>query len=138
MTKLGKHIETGKIGESIAESFLKKLGYVIITRNYRKPWGEIDIISWSPNKTLTFIEVKAIKTKQQNPAIFAELTPEDNLTTSKLRKLRKICEGFANQNPDLINEKRGWQIDLVAINFSGEPILTENDKNYIIRHYKNI
>jgi len=138
MTKSGNHIEIGKIGESIAESFLKKLGHTIITKNYRKPWGEIDIISKSPDKTLTFIEVKAIKSNKENPAISAGLTPEDNLTKSKLMKLKKICEEFANQNPSLINEKKGWQIDLVAINFSGEPILTEKDKNYVIKYYRNL
>lgn len=138
MTKSGKHIETGKTGESIAESFLKKLGYTIITRNYRKPWGEIDIISKSPNGTLIFIEVKAIKSGKENPAIYAELTPEDNLTQSKLMKLKKICEEFANQNSSLVNEKKGWQIDLVAITFLPEPTLTKENKNYVIKHYKNI
>ncbi|MFH0987384.1 MAG: YraN family protein [Patescibacteria group bacterium] len=29
----------GKIGEDVATEYLKKKGYEIIERNYKKPWG---------------------------------------------------------------------------------------------------
>lgn len=138
MTRSGSHIKTGKAGESLAENFLKKLGYSIITKNYRKPWGEIDIIAKSPNKTLTFVEVKTIISLNNNPAILAKLSPEDNLSQEKLFKLKKICEEFANNNPNLVKENRGWQIDLIAINLPQDFILTEKNNNCIIKHYQNI
>jgi len=47
----------GIVGEQKAASFLKKQGYQIIEKNYRTPFGEIDIIAWH-NNTLVFIEVK--------------------------------------------------------------------------------
>ncbi|MDH3328933.1 MAG: YraN family protein, partial [Desulfobulbaceae bacterium] len=37
--------KTGPYGEEIAASFLQAQGYAIIERNYRKRFGEIDIIA---------------------------------------------------------------------------------------------
>lgn len=47
----------GHQGEAFAEQFLKSLGYEILTRNYRSPWGEIDLIG-RENGEVSFIEVK--------------------------------------------------------------------------------
>ena len=47
----------GQWGEDQAVLFLRKLGLKILTRNYRTPVGEIDIIARS-KKELLFIEVK--------------------------------------------------------------------------------
>ena len=62
----------GQIGENLAVRHLKKLGFKILDRNYRKKWGEIDIIAeidkassifqkfLHPKKILHFIEVKSV------------------------------------------------------------------------------
>ncbi len=47
----------GNIGESAACKFLKKNGYKVIERNYRKRYGEIDIIA-QKGEMYVFIEVK--------------------------------------------------------------------------------
>ena len=49
--------EIGKVGEKIANDYLKKQGYVIIERNFEAKQGEIDIIA-REEKELVFIEVK--------------------------------------------------------------------------------
>lgn len=120
-----KHIYIGKTGEDLACEYLVENAYKILERNYRRTYGEIDIIAQNKDKTLVFVEVKTLNGN------FDGLVPEDNLTGSKLAKLKKICENFANKNPELVSEKRGWQIDLVAITLSG-------DKAPEIRHYENI
>ena len=51
--------KTGATGESIAEEFLQRKGYKIIEKNYRRKWGEIDIIAEKGNE-VRFIEVKAV------------------------------------------------------------------------------
>jgi len=51
-----KHISIGRLGEDIATGYLKNRGFHIITRNYRKKWGEIDIIAKKDN-VLHFVEV---------------------------------------------------------------------------------
>jgi|Wag4MinimDraft_12_1082652.scaffolds.fasta_scaffold00024_18 putative endonuclease len=53
----------GNAGEQKAAAFLKKEGYQIIEKNYRTPFGEIDIIALQ-NETLVFIEVKSRSSRQ--------------------------------------------------------------------------
>lgn len=122
---LPDHISVGRTGEDLACGYLVEKGFKILERNHRKTYGEIDIVAQNKDKTLVFVEVKTLASDA------GDLTPEDNLTASKLCKFRKICEGFANKNPDLISEKRGWRMDLVAIALggAGEPT---------IRHYENV
>lgn len=117
----------GAVGEQIACNYLNGKGYKIISRNYRQKWGELDIIAKDPANTLVFIEVKTMR--QSNSAI-AELKPEDNLTSAKLKKLQRTAQLFAGKHSELIDEKRGWRIDLVAI------CLTLNNRT--IQHYENI
>lgn len=47
----------GDIGEDYAAAYLKKHGYKIIERNYRKNYGEIDIIAKTAG-VVCFVEVK--------------------------------------------------------------------------------
>ena len=47
----------GKKGEDLACSFIKEKGYTLVTRNFRKKCGEIDIIAYEDD-VLVFIEVK--------------------------------------------------------------------------------
>lgn len=118
--------ETGKLGEDLACNFLIGKRFKIICRNYRKPWGEIDIIAKDPDGTLVFVEVKCVRCNSANTV----LQPEDNLTGAKLKKLQRTAELFVGSNEKLVDESRGWRIDLVAITLSG------NDCR--IQHYENI
>jgi len=52
-----KTFALGNEGEDLAEKFLREKGYDVITRNYRTPIGEIDIVA-KDGDTIVFIEVK--------------------------------------------------------------------------------
>jgi putative endonuclease len=119
-----ENIILGKLGEEIALSYLKKLNYKIIDKNFRKKFGEIDIIAKSPKGILIFFEVKTLQQKNNG------LLPEDEMTQAKIKKLKKICEYFALKNQNLINQP-GWRIDLLAITI-------KNNNEYLINHYENI
>ncbi len=54
-----KRGEVGKLGEELTARFLMKRGYRIRDRNYRRPWGELDIIAERKDK-IHFVEVKTL------------------------------------------------------------------------------
>lgn len=117
--------ELGKLGEDFACEYLVKNRYKIIERNYRKFYGELDIVALAPDKTLVLVEVKTVSEKNQ----FC-LKPEDQMTYSKIEKFKKIATFYVNSNPKLINDKKGWRMDLIA--------LTKINKDFVLKHYQNI
>ena len=123
----------GKLGEDIAVQYLKNKGYDILARNYRKPWGEIDVIA-KKNDDLVFIEVKTQK------AGF-EWRPEENINYHKKAQLSRIINtylkdsqvrGVINQEIDRRQGEVNWQIDVIAIE------LDFNSHNARVEHIENI
>lgn len=114
----------GQIGEDAAVKFLKHKGYAIIERNHRQPWGEIDIVARAPDATLVFVEVKTFGRQSGSG-----LVPEDNLTSAKLKKMRRAAEGYVAARGKQLREGVGWRIDVVAVELGDSPA---------IRHYENL
>lgn len=134
MENSGKQ-SVGSIGEQIACEFIVKKGYKIVEKNYKKPWGEIDIIGKSPDKTIVFFEVKTIVSKA-----YDSISPEDNLTKKKLSKVQRTAAMFSAKHQDIVDDEMGWRIDLIAITLPAthQKDLTFDYKNCIIKHYENI
>ena len=63
----------GELGEDFTADYLVKNGYDIITRNYRKPCGEIDIVA-SKGDILVFVEVKTRRYRSLVSGVEAEVT----------------------------------------------------------------
>lgn len=114
--------ELGQLGEDLACRYLKKKGYKIIERNYRQPWGELDIVAVSPEKILVLVEVKTVRGPKP------EVEAEDQMTRAKSKKFKRAAELYAN-NSKLLNNK-GWRVDLVAVTIDGDEAE--------IKHYENV
>ncbi|MEK7635845.1 MAG: YraN family protein [Patescibacteria group bacterium] len=123
--------DLGQLGENIACRYLVEKRYKIVERNFRKQWGEIDIIAKAPDKTLVFVEVKTIR-QYNNDFVNNDnvISAEDQLTKAKLQKLQRTASLYVGYYPNLVDDTKGWQIDLLA--------LTIKENNYVIKHYKNI
>ncbi len=132
---MAEHITTGSTGEQAACDYLASLGYQIFDRNFRVPFGEIDIVARDPDGTLVIVEVKTITNS-------GNILPEENLTRSKFLKLSRVASFYANRNPSLIFPDLGFRIDLIAIVLDpipNDPLIKKIGKNYFaISHYKNI
>ena len=101
----------GATGEDIACQFLKGKGYTILARNFRKPWGEIDIIA-SKGETVRFVEVKAVSRESiQKLSREMDYRPEELVDVRKLRKVARTASLYMQQKRD----KREFQIDVVGV-----------------------
>lgn len=117
--------DLGREGEEFAAKYLERRGYRIIARNYRIHNDELDIIGVAPDKTLAFIEVKTMKDLGGDG-----IRPEDHLTSGKRKKISRAASLYAGGHPELINDERGWRLDLIALN--------ARDGGFAVEHYQNI
>ncbi len=107
----------GMVGERVAEVYLKKIGHRILKKNFRKKWGEIDIISISPDGVLVFTEVKSSLLTSGTPLV----SPEDHMTSKKIHSLRKMSEFFFNRHEDISDN--GFRIDFISVRVPKEKII---------------
>lgn len=119
-------MNAGKIGEDTAASYLRKLGYTILERNFRIRNGEIDIIAVDPStssgqKTLVFVEVKTRSSDKFG-------TPLEAIHYWKLKALRNAAQVYKISHRGLPNLLR---IDAVSVllNNRGEVVSLEHMKN---------
>ena len=111
--------QIGKLGEDLAEKYLKSKGFLTILKNFKVRGGEIDLICRKGCKYF-FIEVK---TRTSNAFGY----PEEALTYFKRQRLKTAIFRFLSQTKPF-----KWQVDLVGIE------LDKKTKTARIRYYQNI
>jgi len=117
------NLEIGQIGESIASDYLKSHNYKIIDRNFRyKNFGEIDIIA-EKEKWTVFIEVKTRTSDYMGLG-------DDSIDTRKIKALKRVCEIYANLNPNI---KQPLLLDAIIVLLD-----PKNYSKYKITHYENL
>jgi len=77
-------IELGMKGESLAEEYLMRQGYEIISRNERVGHSDIDILA-QKEEVLVFVEVRTKSDGDRG-------MPEETLTEKKLSRMKKTAE----------------------------------------------
>ena len=120
----------GDIGEEYAVNYLKKHRYKILSRNYIKRFGEIDIIA-EKKGTVAFVEVK---TRHENPLT----RPFEAVDTKKQEKIYRtslayiyendldcqyrfdVCEVYVNRDT----------LKLIQINYFDNAFIPESDNGY--------
>ena len=117
--------ELGKIGEDRACEYLVDKGFKILERNAREKWGELDIVAKAQDKTLVFVEVKTMENFS-----FEGLGAEDQMTDGKLNRFKKAAALYAGSHEELIQDKVGWRLDMLA--------LTKIGNDFLIKHYENV
>lgn len=114
----------GFLGENLAEQYLRKNHYRFIWRNYRKKWGEIDLVVYDKKtKETVFVEVKMTSASD-----LSLILPEDHLTDKKIERLKKAILSFLSKY-DL--DDKPWRLDFIAIE-------AQKHQKPIIRHYQNL
>jgi putative endonuclease len=113
------NIHLGRAGEQIAVDYLIGQGYHIAERNYRAGRGEIDIIAWSGDQLLVFVEVKT-------RAYEAYGGPEEAVTPTKQRVLIRTAGAYM--------ESIGYEW---AVRFDVVAILIQDGKEPVVRHHED-
>jgi putative endonuclease len=102
---LPPHQQTGRRGEEDAYFYLRRLGYIIVARNYRshRSRGEIDLIGWD-HDVLCFIEVKTRTSHDVKPA-------EAAVDRAKRRELSFVARDYLRRLPPSCQ----WRFDIVSV-----------------------
>lgn len=108
---------TAKLGEDKACEYLRSLGFKILERNYRKTYGEIDIIAIDPSAgsrrtVLAFIEVKTRTSNQFG-------SPLEAINYWKLKSLIKTAQYYKMTHKNLPESLR---IDAVSVILNGNNV----------------
>lgn len=104
-----------KLGEEKACKYLKKLGFKIIERNFRKGYGEVDIIAIDQSekeKILVFIEVKTRTSNSYG-------SPLEAITYWKLKTLIHTAQYYKLTHRNLPERLR---IDALSVILSGNEV----------------
>jgi len=101
-------VKLGRLGERLAEKFLKRNGCEILERNFYTRYGEIDLIV-RDGEDLVFIEVKARTSNRYG-------YPEQAVDSRKVQNLFKAIQIY-------LRDKRleeFWRLDVVSVELSQE------------------
>ena len=100
----------GQEGEALALEYLKEAGYLLIERNYRVRYGEIDLIMEDPKtKTVVFVEVKS-GNSDKFPAY------QEGINSKKCEKISKVALCFIE---NLTKQYEAFRIDAVFVERGG-------------------
>jgi putative endonuclease len=129
--KKGIKNRVGALGEEIAAKYLKEEGFSIITANYLKKWGEIDLVARGTGM-IRFVEVKTVsyETKAELKQAISRGTwrPEENVHKKKLMRLSRAIESWIMEN----NYQGEWEIDVIAVR------LVPREKYATVKHISNV
>jgi putative endonuclease len=104
-SEVAPHLETGRRGEEDAYFFLRRIGYILVARNYRSPRrrGEIDLIGWDGD-VLCFIEVKTRTSHDVKPA-------EAAVDRDKQKELAAVAQEYLRGLPTFGQ----WRFDIASV-----------------------
>lgn len=130
----------GPLGEELVAKFLMKRGFTVIDRNFRRKWGELDVIATRKN-VLHFVEVKSVsKDVFDFPRFISEMPrsgsvthetsderkkssggstrkdryrPEDNIHPMKVARLKRAIQSYLLSGR--VSSETKWQFDVAAV-----------------------
>ena len=114
---LGPKKVLGSLGEEVACQYLRRQGYEVIGRNFRKRAGEVDLVAVKDE----FLIVVEVKTRHAPVAI----DPIFSLTAQKKNRMAKLAEIYLFQDDRL----RECQIRFDLI------VVEQREAEYAITHW---
>jgi putative endonuclease len=99
---------TGIRGETYAYWYLRRHGYIVVAKNYRRSGmkGEIDLIGYD-GRVLAFVEVKTRSASDNRPA-----QPEEAVNAEKRGHLVRMARQFLRERR---TDREPYRFDILAI-----------------------
>jgi putative endonuclease len=94
----------GRWGEDCAAKYLESKDYLVLARNVRTPYGEIDLVAQARDLTV-FVEVKT-----RTSLSFGQ--PEEAVTQKKREHMQAAAEAYIQAHPEITGD---WRIDVISI-----------------------
>lgn len=80
----------GRAGEAFAAAHLERLGFVILDRNFRTRWGELDLVA-RDDRRIVFCEVKTRRV--------GATPPIESLRERQRRRVRRMAVAWLQSQP---------------------------------------
>jgi putative endonuclease len=114
----------GRAGEEMAARLLHEAGLVIVERNWRCPYGELDIVAHEDapdfaNGGILVTWLVVVEVRIRRGERFG--TAQASVTATKQAKLRTVAQAYVQA----VNWQGPWRIDVVAIQLDGQGRLLE-------------
>jgi len=106
--------QIGQLGERIAANWLENKGFDIVDANYRRKWGELDLVGLK-DKRVYFFEVKSVQRRlQKDREVKSEekYRPAENMHDAKIQRIYRAAQTWLEEN-NLTDTD--WQIDFLAV-----------------------
>lgn len=108
----------GKKGELLACEYFERNGYVILERNVRTPYGEIDLIISQPDRTTLPYGVTTIFVEVKTRTSYSFGFPEISISPRKKSHLLASIQHYLQEHAEIDTD---WQVDVLAINLGSIP-----------------
>jgi putative endonuclease len=110
----------GRWRENQAATYLEGRGYMFLERNFRTPYGEIDLVVCKQD-TVVFVEVKTRSSDSYG-------MPEEAITPTKAAHLLDAVRFYIEDHPTM---EYTWRIDVIAVQRHA------GDRPPLITHFRN-
>lgn len=106
----------GEAGEEHAAAWLHDAGWLVLARNFRSRYGELDIVALDPERVIVFVEVKTRRTMRLG-------TPQEAVTHAKRTNLRRAGVQWLLDAGRTVAH-RGVRFDVVTVTVhDGAPVI---------------
>lgn len=111
-------LATGRRGEDLAYRYLRRLGFIVVARNYRLASGdgEADLIAWE-KETLVIVEVKSRESAAYGP-------PDRAIGEEKFRHMQRVAREYTSKSDTPWGRVRFDVVTVVLGGATDAPLMT--------------
>jgi putative endonuclease len=116
----------GSLGEDLAIAHFRRLGFVIVARNVRTRYGEIDLIAFN-GEALVFAEIKTRRASNRRRGLCPEDQPLAWLRYGQRARLRRLACAWLYENAASRPKAHTIRFDAVGVIVDGRDRLLRLD-----------